>query len=258
MTGGQETGGGTADERVALVTGASRGLGAAIAAALARDGLAVALNYRRGEAAATELREKITAAGGRAAAFRADVTDEHEVAGLHRRVLDAFGRLDVLVCNATGPQPDRPLEETRWPDVLDQLEFFVKSPLLLAREAVAGMKRRGYGRIVHVGSDVVALGPPMSGAYVAAKAAQLGLTRSWARELGPHGITVNFVAPGWIPTDRHAGMPAEATEEYAARLPLGHLGVPADVGEAVAFLASERAAFITGQTLTVNGGATFG
>ncbi|MFC5746201.1 SDR family NAD(P)-dependent oxidoreductase [Actinomadura rugatobispora] len=250
MTGG--------DGRAALVTGASRGLGAAISAALARDGVAVGINYLRDRDAAEALRGRIAAAGGRAELFRADVTDEAGVEDLHERVLDAFGRLDVLVFNATGPQPDLPVEEVTWQDVLDQLDFFVKGPLLLTRLAVAGMKRRRFGRIVHIGSDVVQLGPPSSSAYVAAKSAQLGLTRGWARELGPHGITVNFVAPGWIPTDRHDGVPAEVRREYADRLPLGHLGVPDDVGEAVAFLASERAAFITGQTLAVNGGATFG
>ncbi|TDD39747.1 SDR family oxidoreductase [Actinomadura sp. KC06] len=245
-----------AGRRVALVTGASRGLGAAISAALARDGAAVAINYMRDRSAAEDLRDEIAATGGRAEVFRADVTDEDEVDELYHRVLAAFGRIDILVLNATGPQPDIPIEDLSWQDVLDQLAFFVKSPLLLTQKAITGMKRRGHGRIVHIGSDVVELGPPASSAYVAAKAAQLGLTRSWARELGPHGITVNLVAPGWIPTDRHADIPDGARGEYAGRLPLGHLGVPDDVAEAVAFLASDRARFITGQRITVNGGAT--
>ncbi|WP_285696437.1 SDR family oxidoreductase [Actinomadura sp. NBRC 104412] len=242
--------------RTALVTGASRGLGAAVSAALARDGLNVALNYRRDSAAAASLRERITAAGGRAELFRADVTDEDDVGRLCDSVRETFGAIDVLVLNATGPQPDIPVEELRWADVLAQMEFFVKSPLLLVRKVVPGMKERGHGRIVHIGSDVVHLGPPKSSAYVAAKSAQLGLAHSWAREFGPHGITVNFVAPGWIPTDRHQGIPASLREEYARDVPLGRLGSPSDIGEAVAFLASDRAAFITGQTLTVNGGTT--
>ncbi|MDL4771801.1 SDR family NAD(P)-dependent oxidoreductase [Actinomadura xylanilytica] len=242
--------------RVALVTGASRGLGAAVSAALARDGTDVAINYLRDGGTAEALQKEITTAGGRAALFRADVTDEAEVDDLYRRVVAAFGGVDVLVLNATGPQPDIPIEELRWQDVLDQLDFFVKSPLLLTQKAIAGMKQRGFGRIVHVGSDVVDLGPPQSSAYVAAKAAQLGLTRSWARELGRYGITVNLVAPGWIPTDRHEGIPAGAKDEYAEQVPLGHFGVPTDVAEAVAFLASDRAAFITGQRITVNGGNT--
>jgi 3-oxoacyl-[acyl-carrier protein] reductase len=240
--------------RTALVTGASRGLGAAVSAALARDGMSVALNFVRDHTTAEALRGRIVAEGGRAGVFRANVTDEDEVDDLCARVEDAFGGIDILVLNATGPQPDIPVEELHWQDVLAQLEFFVKSPLLLTRKVVPGMKERGYGRIVHIGSDVVHLGPPECSAYVAAKSAQLGLARSWAREFGAHGITVNVVAPGWIPTDRHDGVPAAIMEEYARRVPIGHLGSPADIGEAVAFLASDRAAFITGQTLTVNGG----
>ncbi|KAB2367666.1 SDR family oxidoreductase [Actinomadura montaniterrae] len=248
---------GASGRRTALVTGASRGLGGAISAALARDGARVAINYRRDEAAAAALRTRITEAGGRAELFRADITDEAAVDELYDRVTAEFGSLDILVLNATGPQPDLPVEELRWRDVLDQLEFFVKSPLLLVRKAVPGMRERGFGRIVQIGSDVVALGPARSSAYVAAKSAQLGLTRSWARELGPHGITVNTVAPGWIPTDRHDSIGPDARDAYTASVPLGHFGAPADIGEAVAFLASDRAAFITGQNLTVNGGMVF-
>ncbi|MFC6887265.1 MULTISPECIES: SDR family NAD(P)-dependent oxidoreductase [Actinomadura] len=244
--------------RTALVTGASRGLGAAISAALAADGLAVALNYRRDRGTAEALRDRITAAGGRAELFQADVTDEAEVDDLHERVVKELGPVDVLVLNATGPQPEAAVEELRWQDVLGQLDFFVKSPLLLTQRVIAGMKERRYGRIVHVGSDVVAVGPARSSAYVAAKSAQLGLVRSWAREFGPYGVTVNFVAPGWIPTDRHEGVPADVKDEYAGALPLGRMGAPSDVAGAVAFLASDRAAFVTGQTLAVNGGSTFG
>lgn len=242
--------------RVALVTGASRGLGAAISSALARDGFAVAVNFARDKAAADRLREQITDSGGRAEVFRADVTDEDEVDALYRAVLAQFGRVDVLVLNATGPQPLLGLEELSWRDMLDQLEFFVKSPLLLAQKVVPEMRRRGWGRIVNIGSEVVELGVPSSSAYVSAKGAQLGLTRSWARELGPHGITVNLVAPGWIPTDRHAGSSDDEKADYASGVPLGRLGSPEDVAEAVAYLASDRARFVTGQRIAVNGGNT--
>ncbi|OQO92213.1 3-oxoacyl-ACP reductase [Saccharomonospora piscinae] len=242
--------------RVALVTGASRGLGAAIATTLAEDGFAVAINFARDKDSADALRERIAAAGGRAEVFRADVTDEAEVDRLHDAVVEEFGRIDVLVLNATGPQPLLGLAELSWRDMLDQLEFFVKSPLLLAQRVIGGMRERRWGRIVHVGSEVVELGVPDSSAYVAAKGAQLGLTRSWARELGGDGITVNLVAPGWIPTDRHHDSTDQDKADYAAGVPLGHQGTAEDVAGAVAYLASERAGYVTGQRIAVNGGNT--
>ncbi|TCP50764.1 3-oxoacyl-[acyl-carrier protein] reductase [Tamaricihabitans halophyticus] len=242
--------------RVALVTGAARGLGAAIAEELAADGIAVAINFVRNQNAATEVRDRILAAGGNAETFRADVTDGRQVAMLYRDIVARFGRLDVLVCNATGPQPEHSVEELSWQDILDQLVFFVKSPLLLAKQVLPEMRRRGYGRIIHIGSEVFDLGVPRASAYVAAKGAQLGLTRSWARELGGDGITVNLVAPGWIPTDRHRSTPAADHAAYVSAVPLGTGGEPHDVASTVAFLASERAKFVTGQRIAVNGGNT--
>jgi 3-oxoacyl-[acyl-carrier protein] reductase len=244
--------------RVALVTGASRGLGAAIAVALGRDGFGVAINYARNRDAADAVRSEIADAGGEADVFRADVTDEDDVAALHEAVADRLGDVDVLVLNATGPQPSIPVEALRWRNVLDQLEFFVKSPVLLAQRVIPGMRQRGYGRIIHIGSEVFELGNPGSSAYVAAKGAQLGLTRSWARELGPDGITVNLVAPGFIPTERHGEVSDATRDRYTENVPLGHMGEAVDVAEAVAFLASERAGYVTGQRIAVNGGKTLG
>lgn len=243
---------------VALVTGASRGLGAAIAIALARDGIAVAINYARSPEAADAVRSQIVATGGRAETFGADVTDAGEVVDLHERVRAALGDIDVLVLNATGPQPSIPVESLRWQDVVDQLDFFVKSPLLLAQQVLPGMRRRRYGRIINVGSEVFELGTPQSSAYVAAKGAQLGLTRSWARELGGDGITVNLVAPGFVPTERHADVSDATRAAYAAGVPLERMGQPSEVADAVAFLASERAGYVTGQRIAVNGGNTLG
>ncbi|TNY36911.1 SDR family NAD(P)-dependent oxidoreductase [Thermomonospora catenispora] len=243
---------------MALVSGASRGLGAAIARRLGADGWAVAVNYRAGAQAAERVAEDIRAAGGVAEAFGADVTDEEQVRDLVERVTGRLGPVRALVVNATGPQPTVPLEKLTWRDHLDQLEFFVKSPTLLAQAVVPGMKELGGGRIIQIGSDVFERALPGMSAYVAAKGAQIGLTRSWARELGRYGITVNLVAPGWIPVERHADVPAEDLRSYIEDVPLGHIGVPDDVAAAVAFLASDAAGYITGERITVNGGHTIG
>jgi 3-oxoacyl-[acyl-carrier protein] reductase len=242
--------------RVALVTGASRGLGAAIAGRLAADGCAVAVNFRSGADLAEQVVNDIRAAGGSAQSFAADITDEAAVAGLVERITRRLGPVTVLVANATGPQPRVPVEDLSWQAHLDQLVFFVKSPTLLLQAVLPAMKARRWGRVIQIGSDIVDRALPGMSAYVAAKAAQLGLTRSWARELGPAGITVNAVAPGWIPVERHAHAPAEDLHRYLAEVPVGRLGVPDDVAAIVSFLASDAAAFLTGQRITVNGGHT--
>jgi 3-oxoacyl-[acyl-carrier protein] reductase len=240
----------------ALVTGASRGLGAAIARRLGADGWAVAVNYRSGAVQAEHVVEQIRSAGGSAEAFGADVTDGDAVTDLVERVRGRLGPIDVLVPNATGPQPLIPVEDLTWPDHLDQLLFFVKSPTLLVRAVLPEMKERGGGRVIQIGSDAFERALPGMSAYNAAKGAQLGLTRTWARELGQHGITVNLVAPGWIPVERHADATADELDRYRADVPMGHLGEPDDVAAVVSFLASAQAGFITGERITVNGGHT--
>jgi 3-oxoacyl-[acyl-carrier protein] reductase len=244
--------------RVALVTGASRGLGAAIAHSLGKRGAKVAVNYFASPDKAERIAKNIRDAGGEAEFFHADVRDEFEVTRLVTEVAARFGPVDILVPNATGPQPFIPIEKLTWRDCLDQLEFFVKSPLLLVKAVVGPMKARRYGRIIQIGSEVFERGVPEFSNYVSAKGAQLGQTRSWARELAPWGITVNLVAPGWIPTERHIGDSQESKDAYAAEVPMGRMGVPEDVGEAVAFLASDAANFISGQKISVNGANTLG
>ncbi|MFG1943317.1 SDR family NAD(P)-dependent oxidoreductase [Nonomuraea sp. NPDC048826] len=239
--------------RVALVTGASRGLGAAIARRLGADGWAVGVNYRSDAAGAAAVVDEIRAAGGRAEAFPADVTDEAATAGLAARVTRELGPVEALVLNATGPQPELGVEELTWQAQLDQLTFFVKSPTLLVQACLPAMRERGRGRVIQIGSDVVDRTLPRTSAYTSAKAAQHAMTRCWARELGPYGITVNVVAPGWIPVERHAGLDAD---DYVAEVPVGRIGTPRDVAAAVAYLASDEAAYVTGQRLTVNGGHT--
>ena len=244
--------------RVALVTGSSRGLGAVIARRLARDGVAVAVNGRPGDEQVAAVSRSIRDDGGTAEGFCADVTDEHQVAGLVAAIADCFGPVDVLVLNATGPQPEAAVTDVTWVDHLAQLDFFVKSPVLLSRAQLPGMRARRYGRIVHVDSEVADRPPPYRSAYVTAKAAQVGLARSWARELAPLGITVNTVAPGFIPVERHADVPGAVRDAYLATVPAGRMGTPGDIAHAVSFLASEGAGFITGQRIVVDGGRALG
>src|SRR5256885_1692338 len=248
---------GTLKGKIALVTGASRGLGESIARKLGERGASVAVNYFGSPQKAAAVVAAIRKAGGVAEAFKADVRDEKEVTTLVEQVRATFGGpIDILVINATGPQPFIPLEQLTWRHCLDQLEFFVKSPLLLVQAVVGSMKERRYGRIINIGSEVFERGIAEFSNYVSAKGAQLGLTRSWANELAPWQITVNLIAPGWIPTERHINDPQSMKDAYAAAVPMKHMGVPEDVGDAVAFLASDGAKFITGQKIAVNGGNT--
>ena len=245
-------------KRTALVTGASRGLGAAMASGLAAAGHHVAINYFNSQPAAEALRQRIVQDGGSAATFKADVRDEQEIALMVDAIEQAFGSIDILVLNATGPQPMLPIEEQTWQSCLDQLEFFVKSPLLLLQRVLPKMKAQRFGRVINIGSEVVELGNPRFANYVSAKSAQLGLTRSWARELGPEGITVNLVAPGWIPVERHSTASQQELDQYKSGVPLGYMGAPEDVAKMVVYLASEGAGFVTGQKFAVNGGNTLG
>jgi 3-oxoacyl-[acyl-carrier protein] reductase len=246
----------TSQQRTVLVTGASRGLGAAIALEQGALGNRVAVNYFASAEAAERLCLRIREAGGIAHAFRADVRDEAQVDSLVSQVENALDSIDILVINATGPQPFLTIEQQTWQSYVDQLEFFVKSPLLLVKQVLPAMRKKAFGRIIQIGSEVMELGNPRFANYVAAKGAQLGATRSWARELAGTGITVNLVAPGWIPVERHAGATQRELDEYTRGVPMKHMGKPEDVAKMVAYLASDGASFITGQKFAVNGGNT--
>ncbi len=214
------------------------------------------VNYARHVAEAEYTVELIRSGGGVAEAIRADITAEDGVSALMDRAAQTFDApIGILVNNATGPQPMLAIEDSTWDTYLDQLLFFVKAPLLLTRSVLPAMKERRAGSIVNIGSEVVQLGNPNYASYVAAKSAMIGMTRSWANELAPHGIRVNLVAPGWIPRD---GIFVPSMEAYRSKVPMKTMGDPDDIAQAVAFLASGDAKFITGQCLAVNGGNTFG
>lgn len=240
----------------ALVTGASRGLGAVISRRLAADGHAVAVNHRSSGDLAETVVDEIRAAGGTAEAFQADVTEGDEVDRLVAEVTDRLGPVATVVANATGPQPAVAVDDLTWNVHLDQLRFFVKSPTLLLRAVLPGMRAAGGGRFVMIGSDIVARAPARQSAYVAAKGAQQALARVWATEVGADGIAVNLVAPGWTPVERHADAPDDVRDAYVADVPLGRFATPDDIAGVVAFLASDAAGFVTGQTIAVNGGHT--
>ncbi|MHB1005144.1 MAG: 3-oxoacyl-[acyl-carrier-protein] reductase [Chloroflexota bacterium] len=239
--------------KTAIVTGAGRGIGRAVAAKLASLGASVAINYRTSATAAEELAAQIDASGGRALAVQADVGAAADVERLVARTLEVFGRIDILVNNA-GITRDNLLmrmSEQEWDDVLDTN---LRGPYLCTKAVLRPMVRQRGGRIVFISSVVGLQGNAGQANYAAAKAGLIALARSTAREVGSRGITANVVAPGFIQTDMTAGLSDEIRRRVQDQIPLGKFGVPEDVAEAVAFLASDAAAYITGQVLTVDGG----
>jgi len=242
--------------KVALVTGSSRGLGRGIALALGKAGAKVCLNYLNNSEAAEGTLTKLREEGIHAAMFRADASDKEQVESMIEAIEEKFGSLDILVPNATPEQPQKPIEEYDADFYRQMYDFFVVSPFHLAKAVLPGMKKRKSGRIINITSEVFHSSVPEFSAYVAAKGGQIGWSRSMASELASFGITVNTVAPGWIPTERHENDSEEAKNEYLKTIPLGRWGTPEDVGNAVVYYSSDEASFVTGQTLCVNGGRT--
>ena len=243
-------------KKVALVTGSSRGLGYGVAKSLGNAGAKVVINYLNDRDSAEKALEKLKADGTHAMLVRADVSDPEQIASLVEAVEEKFGSLDILVPNATPDQPQKPIEEYDAEFYRQMYDFFVMSPFHLAQAVLPGMKKRGHGRIINITSEVFHSSVPEFSAYVAAKGGQIGWSRSMANELAPYGITVNTVAPGWIPTERHEDDPKEDKDAYLQTIPLGRWGTPQDVGNAVTYFSSDEASFVTGQTLCVNGGRT--
>ena len=244
----------TLKNHVALITGSTTGLGYGIAKVLGLAGAKVVMNYYNDEERANRAFSEFQSLGCEGILVRGDAIDENSVQKIVEEGESKFGEIDIVVPNATPDQPLKPIEEYDWEFYQQMINFFVKSPYLLTRATIGKMKQKQWGRIINISSEVYQLSVSPFSAYVSAKGGQIGWTRSMSKELAPFGITVNTVNPGWIPTERHNDDPQEDKDAYLEQIPAGRWGVPEDVGEAVAYFASEEASFITGQTICVNGG----
>lgn len=241
------------NDRVAIVTGASRGIGRAVALELARRGAAVVINYNRSPDEAAQVVSEIKAAGGKAEAFQADVSGVSSAQGLIKFALDTFGDLHILVNNAgiTRDMLIMMMSEDDWDLVIDTN---LKSTFNCSKAAVKHMMRKRYGRIINMASISGQMGNGGQTNYSASKAGQIGFTKALAREVSSRNITVNAVAPGFVDTEILKAMAPETLEAAIKMVPLGRLATPEEIGYAVAFLASDQAAYITGHVLSVDGG----
>jgi len=241
------------DKKVSLVTGASRGIGRAIALEMAREGADVIVNYNQSKDKAIEVTRAIEAQGGRTLAVKADVSKANEVEAMRRSVLKEFGSVDILVNNAGTHYHLKSweMEQSEWSRVLS---VNLDGVFLCSKAFSEEMRVRNWGRIINISSIVAFTGTDHEAHYGASKAAVVGLTKALALELAPFNITVNAIAPGWIETDMTSAVKEEEKGKALELVPLGRFGQPDDVGHAAVFLASDKASFITGQTVHINGG----
>ena len=243
----------TLEGKIALVTGASRGIGREIALVLASQGANVAVNYAGSEGKANEVVDEIKAIGKEAFAIKCDVSSSEEVAAMVKETVDRFGKLDILVNNA-GITKDNLLmrmKEDEWDDVIN---INLKGVFLCTKAVTRQMMKQRVGRIINITSVVGVSGNPGQANYVAAKSGVIGLTKTTAKELASRNITVNAIAPGFITTDMTDKLSEEVKAEMLKQIPLARLGEPKDIAKMTAFLASDDSSYITGQTLHVNGG----
>lgn len=241
------------ENKVALVTGASRGIGKAVALELAKQGAKVVVNYAGSEAKALEVVDEIKALGSEAVAIQANVAEADAVQSLVKQTIETFGSLDILINNA-GITRDNLLmrmKEQEWDDVMN---INLKGVFLCTKAVTRQMMKQRQGRIINISSIVGVSGNPGQANYVAAKAGVIGLTKTTAKELAARNITVNAIAPGFITTDMTDELPEEVKAEMLKQIPLSRFGEPKDVAKTVVFLASESSRYITGQTIHVDGG----
>lgn len=240
-------------DRVAIVTGASRGIGRAIALELASRGAAVIVNYNSSPVSAEEVVGAIVAAGGNAAAVQADVSDEGQVDALFKKTADLYGKIDIVVNNA-GVTRDNLIIRMKHEDFDTVINNNLKSAWLMCKAAIGVMMRKRYGRIINISSVSGVIGQAGQTNYSASKAGLIGLTKALAREYANRGITVNAVAPGFVLTDLTKDLPDDLVKQLNSVIPLGRWGTPEEIARSTAFFASDDASYITGQVLNVDGG----
>jgi len=241
------------DGRVAIVTGGGRGIGASISRVLTRHGAAVAVVYGSSEDAANKVVGEIEAVGGKAAPFRADVRDPDAVDAMVEGVMARFSRIDGVINNAIAGRQCAAFEEATWQDYLDMFDFGCKAVVNTVRAVRPVMKAQGGGRIVNIVTELWSMGSGSWSTYLSGKGAMVGLSRSLANELGPDGITVNMVAPGWMITE-NVDPASEGSISFGKSLPLGWHGSADEIGSGCVFFMSDLARYVTGAYLPVTGG----
>lgn len=239
--------------KTAVVTGASRGIGRSIALQLAKEGANVVVNYSGNEQKANEVVAEVEQFGRKSIAIQANVSNSEQVDAMIKQTIETFGQIDILVNNA-GITRDMLLMRMKEEDFDAVIETNLKGVFLCTKAVTRPMLKKRSGRIVNIASVVGLMGNPGQANYVAAKAGVIGLTKTTAKELASRGITVNAVAPGFIATDMTDTLKEEYKDELLKQIPLARLGEPEDIAKMVAFLCSEDASYVTGQTINVDGG----